>query len=77
MRQNVSFERWITWFYVMLCIWHGLGALYKGTRAKPGNHLVTNKADNSNEVAFVNCASIDNENAKYRINPVIWYIYFR
>ena len=25
------------------CIWHGLDAL-QGTRAKPGNHLVVNKA---------------------------------
>ena len=43
MRQNVLFDRLLTWFYVMAimigCIWHALGALL-GTRAKPGNHLV-------------------------------------
>ena len=43
MRQNVLFDRWITWVYVMALmigsIWHGLDAL-QGTRAKPGNHLV-------------------------------------
>ena len=43
MRQNVLFDRWVTWVYVMAlmigCIWHGLDAL-QGTRAKPGNHLV-------------------------------------
>ena len=46
MRQNVLFDRWITWVYVMALmigrIWHGLDAL-QGTRAKPGNHLVLYK----------------------------------
>ena len=43
MRQNVLFDRLLTWFYVMAimigCIMACTRCILLGTRAKPGNHL--------------------------------------